>query len=225
MQNKHLKLLLFFLLSLFLSFSTLEGQDSLHTVKKPVFIHATFYYDFPQAFGFASGLDFPISSKLKITYEKNGTEKISHRDLIISGDVGFYRYRFNHSGLYFTPAIGKRYYDIRPHYFEMLLSLGVLRTFYDGRVYTVGDDGYVKEKKNFGRYYFTSGFSVAFGHDFERSHNPKPFAVQVRPSFWIQYPYNSYLLPHLSVELSFKYHFNRFNVSVKQKQLLSHSNK
>ncbi|MBI2730877.1 MAG: hypothetical protein HYX40_09030 [Sphingobacteriales bacterium] len=204
---------------LVLSISNLKGQDSLRVVQKPVFVHTDFFYDFPQSFGASAGVDFVIGTKLKITKTKNASEKVSHRDLIVSADIGFYRYPFNHSGLYFSPAIGKRYYDVKPYYFELLLNAGMLRTFYDGSVYTVDNTGNVKELKKYGRYYFTTGFAGVFGHDFERSKKPKPFALQVKPFFWIQYPYNSYLLPHLSLEVGFKYHLKKFNLPVKQKIL------
>lgn len=219
MQNKSIKFLSLLFAAAFFVLQNLSAQDSLKVVKKTLFVHSSFFYDFPQSFGIAAGVDFPVSSKLKTTFSKNGKEKLSFRDLIIAGDIGFYRYRFNHSGLYFLSSIGKRYYDAGPYYFEMLLSIGVLRTFYDGRVYMVDDNGNIKEKKNFGRYYATSGLSFAFGHNFERSKKPRPFAIQAKPFIWIQYPYNSYLLPHLSAEFSLKYHFRNFNIRVKEKEI------
>ena len=219
MKNNYFKILFFLFVLCFGSYSNLKAQDSLQKVSKAVFVHGSFYYDYPQSFGFATGIDFPIHSKVKKFINKNGHETISNRDLIFSADIGFYRYQFNHSGLFFLPSIGKRYSGDGSYYFEMQLGMGVLRTFYDGIVYTVDNSGTIKVKNTFGRYYAVSSFAVVFGHDFENDHTSRPFTIQLKPSFWIQYPYNSYLLPHLSAELGFKYHFKNFNIKLKQKKI------
>ena len=196
-----------------------NAQDSLNKVNMPVYLHGSFFYDFPQSFGAAAGVDFPIRSKVIFTKNKTGEEKAKYRDLIIASDIGFYRYPFNNSGIYLFQSIGKRYQKEKPYYFEWLASIGLLRTFYDGIVYSVDNNGNVKILKDFGRYYATTGFAAVLGHNFERSSYPKPFAIDIKPSLWIQYPYNSFILPHFSVWLTFKYHFNRFHISVKQKQV------
>ena len=196
-----------------------NAQDSLSRVTMPLYLHGSFLYDFPQSFGAATGIDFPLRSKVIFTKSKTGKEKAKYRDLIIASDVGFYHYPFNNSGIYLFQSIGKNYHKEKPYYFEWLASAGVLRTFYDGIVYSVDANGNVKILKDFGRYYVITGFTAVFGHNFERSANPKPFAIDIKPSLWIQYPYNSFILPHFSVWLTFKYHFNRFHISVKQKQV------
>ena len=61
----------------------LPAQDTVVKVSKPVFGHTSFYYDFPKSFGASAGIDFPLRSKLKISIDKNGKEKIRHRDLIL----------------------------------------------------------------------------------------------------------------------------------------------
>ncbi|HET7115250.1 MAG TPA: hypothetical protein VFI29_02085 [Hanamia sp.] len=194
-----------------------KAQDSLKKVNMPLYLHGSFFYDFPQSFGAATGFDLPLRSKIIFTKNKAGEEKAKYRDLIIASDIGFYRYPFNNSGIYFFQSIGKRYHNEKPYYFEWLARVGVLRTFYDGIVYSVDENNNVKILKDFGRYYAITGFAVIFGHNFERSTNSKPFAIDIKPSLWIQYPYNSFILPHFSVWLTFKYHFNRFHISVKQK--------
>lgn len=196
-----------------------NAQDSMDRVSMPLYLQGSFFYDFPQSFGAAAGVDFPIRSKVIFTKNKAGEEKAKYRNLIIASDIGFYRYPFNNSGIYLFQSIGKRYHKEKPYYFEWLASIGLLRTFYDGIVYSVDNNGNVKILKDFGRYYATTGFAAVFGHNFERSSNPKPFAIDIKPSLWIQYPYNSFILPHFSVWLTFKYHFNRFHISVKQKQV------
>ncbi len=203
----------------------LHAQDSLYKVPMPVHTGSSFFYDFPQSFGFSGGIDFPVKSKLITSVNDSGATKIKYCDRIFSANTGFYRYTFNHSGLYFFSSIGKRYSKDRPFYLEWLISVGILRTFYDGRVYTVDDNGTVKELKYYGRYYALTGLSAVFGYNFERNKKPKPFAIGIKPSLWFQYPYNNFMLPHLSAELIFKYHFNKLNIFVKQKHVIHLVNK
>ncbi len=212
-----------FFMALLFSFR-LSAQDSSYNLEMPIHISSSFFYDFPQSFGASGGVNFPIKSKIIIAQRKRGQEK-SYHDKILATDLGLYRYPFNNSGLYFFQSIGIRYYKSRPYYFEWLISAGVLRTFYDGIVYTVDANGGVHEKNNFGRYYATAGFSTVFGHDFQKSTSPKPFTMEIRPFVWIQYPYNSFILPHLSALFTFTYHFNKFNISVRQKRIDQKENK
>lgn len=216
MQKNLRHIFLFVTAVCFLIPAALTAQDSSKVVQQPVFLHASFYYDFPKSFGAAAGIDFPVSSKVKISYRKDGSKKIKYRDWIINADMGFYRYRFNNSGVFFIPSAGKRYASGSSHYFEWLAGVGVVRTFYDGIVYSVDDNGKVQEKNYFGRWYATANIATTFGWDLSTTKKAKPFALQVKPVLWFQFPYNSFLLPHLSVEAGVKYHFKNFITQVRQ---------
>ncbi len=221
MQNRSAYILLFMIAGGFVYPLQLAAQDSMQLIKKPIFLHSSFYYDFPHSLGSSAGIDFSLQSKIKITHDKSGREKTRYRDLIINADLGFYRYRFNNTGVFFIPSVGKRYSTQRPYYFEILFGAGVVRTFYDGIVYTVDDNGKVNEKSFFGRFYATANIATAFGWDFEKKKQPKPFALQLKPVLWFQFPYNSFTLPHLSIEAGFKYHFKNFTKKVKQKLIVA----
>jgi hypothetical protein len=199
----------------FASVTDLAAQDS-NRVQKPVFLHTSFYFDFPKSVGAAAGIDFPFSSKIKISSSKDGTKKIRYRDWILNADIGFYRYRFNNTGVFFIPSAGKRYSGEHPYYFEWLAGAGVVRTFYDGIVYSVDDNGKVQEKSYFGRWYATANIATTFGWNLAKAKNAKPVALQVKPVLWFQFPYNSFMLPHLSVEAGIKYHFKNFNTKIQQ---------
>lgn len=203
----------------------LKAQDTVQRITQPIYVHSSFFYDFPQSFGASVGTTFPISSKKIIAEYKDGKKLIKYRDLIVSGDFGFYRYAFNNSGIYFFQSIGKRYQKEKPYYFDWLIRLGALCTFYDGLVYTVNDNGDVSVLKDFGRYYAVTGFTAVFGHDFDKNKNPKHFLIEIKPALWVQYPYNSFVLPHFSVEATFQYHFKSFNIGIKQKQVTQLLNK
>ena len=197
----------------------LKSQDITSKVSLPLDGYGSFYYDFPQSFGALAGIVVPISNKLVTTNAKSGKKEEKNRDVIVAGDIGFYRYAFNNSGLYVDAGVGKRYHRAHPYYFEWLIKVGVLKTFYDGLVYSVNGNGNVSVLKNFGRYYALTGVTAVFGYDFQRSKKPKSFALAFKPSVWVQYPYNSFILPHASCEVTFEYRFNALNRLVKQKRV------
>jgi hypothetical protein len=199
----------------FLAVNRLVAQDS-NLVEKPVYLHTSFYYDFSKSFGASAGIDFPFSSKIKISYKKDSTKKIRYRDWIINADLGFYRYESNNTGVFFIPSVGKRYSREGCYYFEWLTGAGLLRTFYDGIVYSVDGNGKVNEENNYGRWYATLNIATTFGWDLSKSKKSSPIALQLQPILWFQFPYNSFLLPHLSLEAGFKYHFKNFNSKVRQ---------
>lgn len=208
-----------FITCIFLVVVCATAQDSLYRkLALPIYTHLSLFYDFPQSFGATAGVELPLSSRHIIIFKKN-RQKEKYRDLITTSDVGFYRYSFNNTGLFLLQSAGYRYYKTTPYYFEWLATVGVLRTFYDGIVYAVNDNGTVSTLPHFGRLYAITGFTAVFGHDFEKSAKPRPLFVSIQPSVWIQYPYNSFILPHLSLQLSLSYHFQHFNVLVRQKKI------
>lgn len=196
--------------------SFLSAQDSSHTVRLPISTSGNLFYDFPQSFGAAARMEFPFSFR-HIFINKKSKQKQKFREAVTSSTIGFYRYAFNNTGLFIQQSVGFRYYKTKPYYFQWQLMAGALRTFYDGTVYSVNNNGAVNTLRGFGRWYMLTGFATAFGHDWQRNKKPKPFSVAIEPSLWMQFPYNSFVLPHLSLQLSFQYHFS--SVTILQKEI------
>lgn len=194
------------------------AQDSLHRAFMPITVRGSLFYDFPQSFGATAGATLPIGSR-HFTITKKGRQKEKYSDFITASDAGFYRYPFNHTGVFLFQSVGYRHYKTKPYYFEWLVTVGALRTFYDGTVYSVNENGDVTKLPHYGRLYAITGFTAVFGHDFERSLKPIPVSVLLQPSLWIQYPYNSFVLPHVSLQLSVSYQLPHFSVAVRQKQI------
>ncbi len=212
-MKTHTKLVLFLLLFI-------EGTDCVHgqdvKVEKPVFTGLSAYYDFPKSFGVDASADFTLRNKVIFTKAKNRKQKVKYSDLILSADLGFYHYPYNSSGIHLLPSIGKKYYSNKPYYYEWLATIGILRTFYDGIVYSVNANGNVSQKQDFGRFYAITGIGAVVGRDFSKAHY-MPLRAEIKPLFWIQYPYNSFVLSHASIMLSVKYHFANLNTFVKKK--------
>lgn len=201
-----------------ISFSRVAAQEASSSISMPVNASASLLYDFPQSFGAQVGVEFPLNSRLIFINRKHNQKK-KFREMLVRSDIGFYRYVLNNTGLFFQQSIGFRYHQARPYYFEWMLTVGALRTFYDGRVYSVNNEGVVRALPGFGRWYAITGITTGFGFDWERNVKPKPFAVAIKPSLWMQYPYNSFVLPHLSLQLSMQYHIPSFNRTIYQKSI------
>ncbi len=207
-----------FILGLCVYLSPVAAQDSSHHLSLPIFTSGALFYDFPQSFGAAAAIEFPFNSR-HIFINKKNRQKQRFREGVATSEVGFYRYPFNNTGLFLQQLVGFRYHKTKPYFFEWLLTVGALRTFYEGTVYSVSDAGAVSTLPHFGRWYAITGITTVFGHDWERSAKPKPLALSVQPSLWVQYPYNSFILPHLSLQVSVQYHFPSFKVSIRQKEI------
>src|SRR5579875_2000815 len=166
------------------SLARVAAQDSVH-LQQPLFVQASFYYDVPLSFGAKAGFEFPFRNKTKIISKKNGQQKIKSVDYLFACNGGFYRYAFNSTGISLVPSVGIRHNIGRIFYSEWFIGMGLLRTFYDGKVYEVSSSGAIAEIPLFGRFYAISSFSAVAGWDFEKAKKQFPLAVQVKPGLWL----------------------------------------
>ena len=173
----------------------------------PFCVRASFLYDFPMGFGSTAGIDFPFLSRTRETVSRKGVRREKRTDYVFFADLGFYRYAFNNTGLMIASGAAVRKPPGRVFWLEGSLGIGILRTFYDGIVYEVLQDGTVKELPLFGRFYALTGVSLALGWYLGNGKSHLPVSLQIKPSLWVQYPYNGFLLPHISLEAGLKYYF------------------
>jgi hypothetical protein len=186
------------------------AQDSVVQMQKPVYIEASLLYDFPQSYGLTVAMNRPFRSVIK-NKVYHGKITSTQRDYFLEGGIGFYRYPFNHTGIFLFPLIGSRSVHAF-HYHQFAMGIGLLRTFYDGKVYEVERSGNVKELPLFGRYYAIANFSYAVGWQLKKP-SLQRFSIQAKPQLWLQFPYNSFMKPHLSFEFGVRYHFSNVRIS------------
>jgi hypothetical protein len=191
------------------------SQDSTYKSSRPVFIQTSLFYDFPQSYGITAGMNWPLKATIKSHISKNGDMVIKSKDLFFSLLTGVYRYPLNYTGVLLVPAIGIRHNVKRSFFYETSLGIGVLRTFYDGKVYQVNASGNVSEKSLFGRFYATTHLSTAFNFQLQKLGN-RNMALQLKPSLWFQYPYNSFIKPHVSLEAGIKYELNSHSTNTRK---------
>ncbi len=210
------------LLMFILSFKTAFGQDSIYKMSKPVFVDAMLLYDVPQSYGISADVSYPFSSIIKNRISKRGRLFTRQKDRFWGVAATAYRYPYNYTGVLLMPFVGTRHFVNTHIFFETSLGVGVLRSFYDGKVYEVDVSGNVTEKPIFGRFYVTTHLSWAFNLLIQKV-GSKTLALQVRPSIWFQFPFESFIKPHLSLEAGIKYEIN--NRSVKCRTITKHSGK
>jgi len=177
-----------------------QAQDS--SDNRPLFASASLFYDFPQAYGIMGSVSSPYRTIVRSRKSKDGFTR--RKDRFLAGEGGLYRYPLNYTGLLLLPGFGTRHYRNNSFFYETIINIGVLRTFYDGKVYEVDATGNVKEKKAFGRFYATTHLSTAF--DFRIN---KVTFFEVKPSAWFQYPFDSFIKPHLSLQAGLTYELRR----------------
>lgn len=195
-----------------------SAQDSL-TTNRPWFLSAHSIYDFPESYGFGIETSIPFHSTINGNVDNDFSKENFVKDDFISAEAGAYHQPFEYTAIIIQAGIGIRYIKSEKHFTELSFNQGVLRTVYDGKVYELTQDGNIKERILFGRTYFTTGFSYSLNWSL---HNRKTnlWFIQLKPSVWAQYPYNSFLKIHFSFQPGIRYRLKNTGVSsrIKHKQ-------
>jgi len=186
---------------------TLTAQDSLH-VNRSAYLYGLISYDFPEGVGFTIGTSIPFHSIIKEKEHKDSKTRISRKDEFISAELGGYHYPLSYTSIILNAGIGIRYVKSVKRFTELSFIQGILRTIYDGKVYELDEDGNIKEHILFGRTYLTSGFSYSLNWSLN-SKSSNLWFIQLKPSAWIQYPYNSFLKPHVSLQAGVSYRLKK----------------
>jgi len=192
-----------------------SAQDSLH-INRSAFLYGLITYDFPRSYGFTIGASTPFHSVIKEKKDKDSKSRNSEKDEFISAESGVYRYPFTYTSILLNAGIGIRYIKSAKHFTELSFNQGIVRTIYDGKVYELDENGNIKESKLFGRNYLTTGFSYSLDWSLN-NRNSNPWFIQLKPAMWLQYPYNSFLKPHFSLQAGVNYRLKKHNSSYEDK--------
>jgi len=190
-----------------------SAQDS--TSRRPVLLSAVATYDFAKSYGASFEISAPFHSIANQNHHESSSVR-THKDQFISLELGMNRRPFAYTTAYFNMGVGLRFNRCAKHFNEVSFEQGIQRTFYDGKVYQEQPDGSIKERTLFGRTYASSGLSCAQNWSISnRSGNA--WFIQLRPSIWIQYPYNSFVKPHFSLQAGLTYHLRDVSVHTRTK--------
>jgi len=180
------------------------AQDSLR-IRRPIFLYGLAAYDIPKGFGFTVGASIPFHSVTNL-------KRVSEKNEFISSELGEYRYPFAYTSILFNAGFGIECIRSSKHFTELSFSQGLFRTIYDGKVYELGPDGSIKERKLFGRNYLVTQVCMSLNYRIYKR-NPDPWFLKFRPSAWLQYPYNSFFKFHFAIQAGVSYRLNGHSVS------------
>lgn len=122
--------------------------------------------------------------------------------LLWTANIGTYVHVRNHVGLFVNSEIGWRVTRPSGYFMDAFLGLGYLHVWPQGTVYEVVNNT-VQEVTATGSPKFMPTFSWGFfGWQFDR------FSIHSRLQFFGEYPYNSYMLPHITVQLGATIYFD-----------------
>jgi len=204
------------LLSAWLLLSVMaSAQDSLH-IYRPAFLYGLTTYNFPWSYGFTIGTSISFHSIIKEKKYKDFKPRSSEKDEFISAESGGYRRRFAYASIVVNAGIGIRYVKSAKYFTELSFNQGIVRTMYDGKVYELDQDGNIKERILFGRTYLTTGFTYSLNWRLN-NRNSNLWFIQLKPATWIQYPYNSFLKPHMSLQAGVNYRLKKHSSSYPDK--------
>ena len=144
-------------------------------------LRAGAFYDFPQSFGLQLALDRPFQVRSGTVIRCDG--RIRHKRSVwrAGGEMGAYRYAFNHSGVWLTGTMARQTGWDGRFALEMRLGQGVLRTFYDGKVYIADQRGKVVERPLGGRWYALTQLAIQPGRRLRAAGNTRLF---IEPALW-----------------------------------------
>jgi hypothetical protein len=157
--------------------------------------------------GIKVGIEHPLFEKDKV---KETKRKIKHKKhQVISGaNFGVYSHFKYNTALFLNTEIGYRYIRQGGIIFETMIGIGYLRTFLNGKTYSVNENGDVRNVFLAGNNSFMPSISLGFGHDVSQKSN-RITSWFIKPVVFIQMPYNSSVLPHLALEAGVNFHLNK----------------
>lgn len=135
-----------------------------------------------------------------------GNQFNKKQSLFLSSNVGFYHHRRFHTALFVNGELGYRKVKKRGFKAEMLVGVGIMRTFLSGNTFSVLENGEIELQRGAGQYGFMPSLAVAFGKDLSFTKN-RNWAFHIKPSIYFQVPYNHTILPHFALETGITYAF------------------
>lgn len=182
------------------------GLDSLYFGPRPIFLKGAVIHEYPGSFGISAGYETPFRSKKTTVKLPKGKVKIKEMDVSWMLDLNFIRQPFLMNKLWLNGGIAFKHQKQSLFYYSSIIQVGVLRTIYDGPVYTANVNRDVDKTFLGGRNYLTVGFAPQFGLNFEKRPTPKKYALFVKPQFWVIAGYNGFVQPNITTEFGIRYH-------------------
>jgi len=198
---------LFLIIALILSINQVFAQDTLLN-NKIQGISISYFGENLTHYGIKIGTEYSLKITNKTKIKRNLKEIPKRKEHFITGNIGSYIHKRNHVGLFINSELGYRKTRNNGFKYEFLIGVGYLHTFLQGDTYTVSDDGTVDKVNLAGQSNLMIPISCGLGYDFNY-HYKKPFSINLKPSFFIQYPYNHAIAIRPTIDLGLFYYFRK----------------
>lgn len=190
----------------------LKKNKTIHKFKgkpSPYLLYGvSFYSHYFLKPGFEFSVLKNLKSKSKIIYKtKKNKEILRVKNLNLTLNNSYYFHLQNHHAVRLYSTIRKEVLFAHKLHFSYGLSLGMLRSFL-GETYEVTDDGAVKERSWYGRFYGTFGglLEVAYPFDISKKIN---FILFLSSEFYSQFPYNNLVSWNFNNQIGVKFNIKK----------------
>lgn len=154
------------------------------------------------------GVDYQVACKTITKNKGNGAMKMFQRNKFITLNTGFYYHRDFNTNLFLQGGFQWQRKNAKGWFTSVEPQLGISRTFINGEVYTVRDDGTVRRKRGAGHFYLAPAVSFGLGKDFSTGKLQRPVSVFGKLTVFTNAPYNNFVYVRLMTELGVSYHFH-----------------
>jgi hypothetical protein len=194
------------LLAGLLSTSACGQTASADTTSRPLLLSVSYFGETITHYGFSVGADQTLHAWHRQKQRSDGTLKTRDHAWVAGLHLAAYRHPRNHYGVIVYPTLGYTRTKTRGAFFQTGISLGYMRIFLDGETYQVNAGGELERVRLASRGALLPGVYIGWGKDLSRTRGI-PLIWQVKPSLWLQMPYNTTVLPRLSLEVGVIYKF------------------
>lgn len=198
------------LLLLWLTPVIAAAQDS-SRVEAPILFGSHALYYFPTASGASIMLERPIRQIGKQARSRRGMAVTKIRRDILSFATVYYHYPQYQNGLSVMLTAARQYLKNDRFYTSLSAGIGLIRTFYAGSVYQAEPDGSVKLLPGFGRTYGLGQLSYSMNWRLRAFLHSRP-VLTLRPSWQLQFPYNSFIKPNFMLEAGILFSIGRVKI-------------
>lgn len=111
--------------------------------------------------------------------------------------AGGYNHYLSYSALFVGSEIGYRYTWKSGFNLHTLVGLNYMHKFLDSPVYEFSEDGILTEVSDVGSSHFMPSVGFGMGYTLLKG-TDNPMTIFSRTEFFGEYPYNTYILPHVT---------------------------
>jgi hypothetical protein len=191
-----------------LSTVAFSQTDSTGTTSRPLSISISYFGETITHYGLSLGAQYPLHTWHRQKERRNGGLKTRDHAWVAGLHLAAYRHPRNHYGLILFPTLGYTRTKTKGAFFQTGISMGYMRVFLNGEAYRVNPEGELQRVRLASRGAFLPGVYIGWGKDLSKTMGI-PLIWHVKPSLLLQVPYNTTVLPRLTLEAGIIYKLSK----------------